>query len=117
MIDPAPVRRGSLQVPSSAPMLSTVRVFVGSFVSRFAHEESTEDVRLAVSEACGDPGDGSLRVVLDIGEDRCTVTCEGVRRPADDEAGIMRMRLLRALAPDADWFREDAVRFSLPISD
>ena len=73
-------------------------------------------VPLAVLVACAAvPGD-ALLVRLEISDERIDVRCDGVRPPSRDGSGEMRLRLLEALAPDAEWVGGGAVRFSMPLS-
>lgn len=112
-----PVPLGAfLRLPAEPSPFATVRAFVGTFVAKHADDEQAADVQLAVQEACAQPLGGALTVRLEIGEDRIAVRCEGIAPPAQTEEGELRLRLLEALAPDAEWAHGDAVRFTMPRS-
>ena len=97
-------------------MLATVRVFVGGFLARYADAERIDDVRVAVGEACARMrGDGTI-VSIEVDGARCTLTCEGVAPPGEDDEDVMRAQLLEALADDIEWFRDDAVSFRMSLS-
>lgn len=97
-------------------MLATVRTFVSRFLARRADDERIDDVLVAVGEACAGMQGGGLTVSIEVAGARCIVTCEGIARPGDGQEDAMRERLLEALAADTEWFRDDAVRFSMPLS-
>jgi len=97
-------------------MLATVRAFVGRFLDRYGDEDRIDDVRVAVGEACARMQGAGTTVSIEVEDARCVVTCEGVVRPGEDEADVMRADLLEALADDIEWFRDDAVRFRMPLS-
>ncbi len=97
-------------------MLPTLRTFVGRFLDRYSDEDRIDDVRVAVVEACARMASAGTTVSIEVDDERCLVTCEGVVRPGDDEADVMRTGLLEALADNIEWFREDAVRFHMPLS-
>lgn len=98
-------------------MLATVRIFVSRFLARYTDGERIDDVLVAVSEACAGMQGGGLTVSMEVGGPRCIVTCEGIARPGEGQEDAMRERLLEALTVDTEWFRDDAVRFSMPLSD
>lgn len=111
-----PPVRAFLRVPSQDAMLATVRVFVGGFLARYADAERIDDVRVAVGEACARMrGDGTI-VSIEVDRARCTLTCEGVAPPGEDDEDVMRAQLLEALADDIEWFRDDAVSFRMSLS-
>ena len=97
-------------------MLATLRTFVGRFLDRYSDEDRIDDVRVAVVEACARMAGDGTTVSIEVDDARCVVTCEGVARPGEDEAEVMRAGLLEALADDIEWFRDDAVRFRMPLS-
>jgi len=97
-------------------MLATLRLFVGRFLDRYSDEDRIDDVRVAVVEACARMADAGTTVSIEVDDAHCVVTCEGVVRPRDDEGDVMRAGLLEALTDDIEWFRDDAVRFRMPLS-
>lgn len=97
-------------------MLATVRVFVGGFLARYADAERIDDVRVAVGEACGRMRGDDTIVSIEVDQARCTLTCEGVAPPGEDDEDAMRAQLLEALADDIEWLRDDAVRFRMSLS-
>jgi hypothetical protein len=111
-----PSARASLRVPADEEMLATLRAFVSRFLDRYSDEDRIDDVRVAVGEACARMKGAAITVSIEVGDARCVVTCEGVVRPGEDEGDVMRAGLLGALADDIEWFRDDAVRFHMPLS-
>jgi len=97
-------------------MLATLRAFVGRFLERYSDEDLIDDIRVAVVEACAAMAGAGTTVSIEVEDARCVVTCEGVVRPGDAESDVMRAGLFEALADDIEWFREDAVRFRMPLS-
>ncbi len=97
-------------------MLATLRTFVGRFLDRYSDEDHIDDVRVAVVEACARMAGTNTTVSIEVDDARCVVTCEGVVPPGDDEGDVMRAGLLEALADGIEWFRDDAVRFRMPLS-
>jgi hypothetical protein len=114
--DPPVPASADLHLPAEPSPFATVRAFVGAFVAKHADDEQAADMQLAVQEACAELLGSTLTVRLEIGEHRIGVRCEGVAPPAATDAGELRLRLLEALAPDAEWVRGDSVRFTMPRS-
>jgi hypothetical protein len=106
----------SLSVPTQASMVGTVRVFVERVLGDLTTPQALDDLRVAVGEACASMRGTRLHVVLEVSEERCHVSCRGVRPPGDDDDDVMRAQLLEALAPDARWLPGDEVRFSVALS-
>jgi hypothetical protein len=97
-------------------MIATVRAFVGRFLERHGDDDHVDDVRVAVGEACARMQGARTTVSIEVDGTRCVVTCEGVTRPGEHEVDAMRAGLLDALADDIEWFRDDSVRFRMPLS-
>lgn len=104
--------RLSLSVPTRTEHMGTVRNFIGSVGVHYGlTHEQIEDLKLAVSEICGDanesPSDGRIMVSIVRRDPSLDVEVTGIgRRPtvepgADmDEAHAFRRRLIDALIPD-----------------
>jgi len=122
-----PSQRLSLSVPQGTEHIGTVRAFIGAVGThhRLAPEE-IDDLKLAVSEICGDADAsravGRIGVHVDrIGDAlHVEVTGLGPARSGDgpeaDAALAFRRRLIDALIPDAVFARTDrgmAVRFTV----
>jgi histidine kinase-like protein len=113
-IDAAPTV--SLAIPADPAYVGTVRYFVATIAHHEGlSEELTDDLRLAVSEACAEAMEagvaGSVRVALSLEPEGMAV--EVTSGPAQVEKGgapgpegselvpIYRLQLIRALFPDA----------------
>jgi len=122
-------RTVSLAFPADPAYVGTVRLFVATLARHAGlQEELTDDLRLAVSEACAEAMEagatGSIRVALTLGSGGIAV--EVASASAQPERGtpgpegselvpIHRLQLIRALFPDAvsDQSRGDrVVRFT-----
>lgn len=113
---PAASPRLALTVPADAAYIGTIRFFA-SVIARHAavDEERSDDLKLAVSEACADPMDagvaGPIEVVITLEPDRLAVEIRSdqpvLAEPDPDDAEglepvrIDRLQLVRALFPDA----------------
>ncbi len=106
----------SLAIPADPAYVGTVRFFVAT-VARHAGlaEELTDDLRLAVSEACAEAMEagvtGSIRVALSLESGGIAVeVASGSAKPERGALGpegselvpIYRLQLIRALFPDAE---------------
>lgn len=106
-----PPERLSLTVPTRAQHMSTVRNFVGSVGAHYGlAEEKIEDLKLAVSEICGEANESTAdgRILLRISRSDSSLDIEvsgigplEVRADDEDEARAFRRRLIDALIPDA----------------
>jgi anti-sigma regulatory factor (Ser/Thr protein kinase) len=117
----------SMRIPSDTAHVASMRAFVGAIGRHSGCSEGTiEDLRLAVTEACGQalgqdaPPDGIvIRTSLD-GE-RLAVEIEpagNFERTGRDGEGVGRWELIKALFPDAaleDQGGSPVLRLAAPI--
>ncbi|MDH4111503.1 MAG: ATP-binding protein [Actinomycetota bacterium] len=96
-------------------MAATIRTFVVRFLEHHVDEDRSDDLVLAVAEACVEMEDHQVGVSLEIRGGRCLVECTGVVRPGRDEHGELRSRVLESLAPGAEWTGEHTFRFSIDV--
>lgn len=116
--------RVSLAIPADPAYAGTVRYFAAT-VGRHADlpEEVTDDLRLAVSEACAEAMEagvtGSIRVALSLEPEGIAVEVtsgsvqleEGAPGPRGSElVPIYRLQLIRALFPDAESDQDGGTR-------
>jgi hypothetical protein len=104
----------ALTIPADAAYVGTVRYFAATIARHEGlPEELTDDLRLAVSEACAGAIDagvtGSIRVALSLEPDGIdvevtsgSVQSEGEPHGREPLVPIYRMQLIRALFPDAE---------------
>ena len=124
--DSVPPEQLSLTVPTRTQHMGTVRNFVGSVGAHYGlAEEKIEDLKLAVSEICGEANestsDGRILLRISHSESSLDIEVSGIGRvdaPADDEveARAFRRRLIDALIPDATFASTDhgrMVRFTV----
>lgn len=125
-----PTQRLSLSVPAGAEHIGTVRAFIGSVGAHFGlPQDQVDDLRLAVSEICGDPsrwtGDGRIHVRVAETVGALDVEIAGLGDASFSEAAgadgalAFRRRLIDALIPDATFTTSDegmAVRFAVRAS-
>jgi len=117
--------RVSLSVPTRTEHIGTVRNFVAAVAVHYGlSDDQIEDLKLAVSEICGDANESLAdeRILVEIGRSASTLDVEiaGIGMPAADatddaaESRRFRRRLLDALIPDATFTPSDGgmtVRF------
>lgn len=117
----------TLSVPTHTQHIGTVRSFVESVGAHYElPEERIEDLKLAVSEICGEanesPTDGRIRVRITHSDSSLDIEVAGIgtgrigQAGGVDEAPAFRRRLIHALIPDATFdSTEDgmAVRFTV----
>ena len=125
-----------LEVPPEAAYVSTARLFVGALARQFGVEEdSVEDLKLAISEACNaairirqmEAEDRSIRIVgskrgpllvLDV-EDAFQTESSLVATSTEDLVRGLSIELIRALFPEASTAPGPgggtSVRLSVPI--
>jgi anti-sigma regulatory factor (Ser/Thr protein kinase) len=126
-----PPQRLSLSVPQGTEHIGTVRAFIGAVGAHYRlgpHE--IDDLKLAVSEICGDADASAVEGRIDVHVDRTDhalhveVTGLGPARseegPEAETARAFRRRLIDALIPDAVFAPTDAgmaVRFTVAATD
>jgi anti-sigma regulatory factor (Ser/Thr protein kinase) len=131
--------RFAIELPADAAYLSTVRLFASAVARQFgAEEETIEDLKMAVSEACSaflrydDEGAGIVRATIDLRDARLSfeVTGEDLsiqvppRSPDDPTptprgmAAELGLDLIRSLFPDSEVTTDDrsVIRFSAALS-
>lgn len=110
--DAGPAQRLSLSVPPGTEHVATVRAFIGAIGAHFGlAPEEIDDLKLAVSEICGDADAsqavGRIGVHVDRTDDALNVEVTGLSPARSDEgpeaeaARVFRRRLIDALIPDA----------------
>jgi anti-sigma regulatory factor (Ser/Thr protein kinase) len=121
----------SLSVPTRTEHIATVRGFLGAAGAHYGlPQEKIEDLKLAVSEICGDATESSMtdriRVRIAQRDSSLDIQVSGIGRAMSDEAPEgdatrgFRVRLIRALIPDAVVAPSEdgmAVRFQVATSD
>jgi serine/threonine-protein kinase RsbW len=127
-----------LEIPPEAAYISTARLFVAAVARHFAVEEdSVEDLKLAVSEACNaairirqrEPEDRWIHIegtrqgsqlVFDV-EDALEAESSPIATSTEDIVRGLSLELIRALFPDAKTSPNPgggtSVRLSLPVDE
>lgn len=103
-------KRATLEIPADPAYLASARLFVSSLARLYECDEpSVEDLKLAVSEACGSAlaaaNLGFTRIITTLDEGVFSVEVEdgGVAelKPTDELARVLGLELIRSLFPDA----------------
>lgn len=127
-----------LEIPAEAAYVSTARLFVGAVARHFGVEEdSVEDLKLAISEACNaairirqrETEDRSIHIessrqgsllVFDV-EDALEAESSPIATSTEDIVRGLSVELIQALFPDAKMSPSPAggtsVRMSLPVNE
>lgn len=132
-----------LELPASARYIGTARMFAAAVARHYGvEEESVEDLKVAVSEACTSVirarregmGEGPVRLTASVDGGRITFSAKDAAMPGDElPAGAgegptwdrlatrLGMETIRALFPDAEVVSGDGpladLRFRVDIAD
>jgi serine/threonine-protein kinase RsbW len=109
--------RSTLELPAEPAYIAAARLFAAAVARQYGvQEDAVEDIKLAISEACGShvggQRDGTLRVTVERAGDRLALAVSGPARPvrsADDTptptpeelASALGLDVIKALFEDA----------------